>query len=215
MEILGHSRIAITLEIYTGADGAPSPRGYRTAQPAFRGAAWPGRCLGRKVDRRDLVVFAGQAGGVFAGPAPQFEDGVHRRLPERPKSGPVHSPSRVQIVPGFAQFAEVLIPVPGAGVGHAGMLRRLAGAVAPRRTPAVLGLRRCRAGESVDFRRPQDVRGLSVDAIFASPLGRAATTAPGDARPGRDVAQPHARVVGDAQQHPGVIGHEAPVRHAR
>jgi hypothetical protein len=30
----------------------------------------------------------------------------------------------------------------------------------------------------------------------------------GDARPGRDVAQPHARVVGDAQQHPGVVGQE-------
>jgi hypothetical protein len=37
----------------------------------------------------------------------------------------------------------------------------------------------------------------------------------GDARPGRDVAQPHARVAGDAQQHPGVIGQDAPVRHAR
>jgi hypothetical protein len=37
----------------------------------------------------------------------------------------------------------------------------------------------------------------------------------GDARPGRDVAQPHALVVGNAQQHPGVIGQEAPVRHAR
>ena len=37
----------------------------------------------------------------------------------------------------------------------------------------------------------------------------------GDARPGRDVAQPHARVVGDAQQHPGVVGQEAPLRHAR
>ena len=36
-----------------------------------------------------------------------------------------------------------------------------------------------------------------------------------DARPGRDVPQPHARVVGDAQQHPGVAGQEAPVRHAR
>ena len=37
----------------------------------------------------------------------------------------------------------------------------------------------------------------------------------GDARPGGDVAQPHARVVRDAQQHPGVAGQEAPVRHAR
>ena len=37
----------------------------------------------------------------------------------------------------------------------------------------------------------------------------------GDARPGRDVAQPHARVVGDAQQHPGVAGQEAPVRYSR
>src|SRR6266704_1847041 len=37
----------------------------------------------------------------------------------------------------------------------------------------------------------------------------------GDARPGRDVAQPHARVAGDAQQHPGVVGQETPVRHAR
>jgi hypothetical protein len=39
--------------------------------------------------------------------------------------------------------------------------------------------------------------------------------APGDGRPGRDVAQPHARVVGDARQHPGVAGQEAPVRYAR
>ena len=37
----------------------------------------------------------------------------------------------------------------------------------------------------------------------------------GDARPGRDVAQPHARVAGDAQRHPGTVGQEAPVRHAR
>ena len=36
----------------------------------------------------------------------------------------------------------------------------------------------------------------------------------GDARPGRDVAQPHARVVGDAQQHPGVVGQATPVGHA-
>ena len=36
----------------------------------------------------------------------------------------------------------------------------------------------------------------------------------GDADSGRDVAQPHARVAGDAQQHPGVVGQEAPVRHA-
>jgi len=36
----------------------------------------------------------------------------------------------------------------------------------------------------------------------------------GDARAGRDVAQPYARVVGDAQQHPGVVGQEAPVRDA-
>jgi hypothetical protein len=32
----------------------------------------------------------------------------------------------------------------------------------------------------------------------------------GDARAGRGVAQPVARVVGDAQQHPGVVGQEAP-----
>ncbi len=31
-------------------------------------------------------------------------------------------------------------------------------------------------------------------------------------RPGRDVAQPHARVAGDAQQHPGVAGRETPAR---
>jgi hypothetical protein len=36
-----------------------------------------------------------------------------------------------------------------------------------------------------------------------------------DARPGRDVAEPDARVVGDAQQHPRMVGREAPVRHAR
>jgi hypothetical protein len=39
--------------------------------------------------------------------------------------------------------------------------------------------------------------------------------APGDARPGHDVAQPNARVVGDAQQQPDVVGQEAPVRYAR
>jgi hypothetical protein len=39
--------------------------------------------------------------------------------------------------------------------------------------------------------------------------------APGDARPGRDVAQPHAGVVSDAQRHPGVAGQEVPVRYAR
>src|SRR5207248_5133513 len=36
----------------------------------------------------------------------------------------------------------------------------------------------------------------------------------GDAHPGSDVAQSHAGVVGDAQQHPGVVGQEAPVCHA-
>ena len=36
----------------------------------------------------------------------------------------------------------------------------------------------------------------------------------GDARPGRDVAQSHARVVGDAQQHLGVVSQEAPGRNA-
>ena len=35
----------------------------------------------------------------------------------------------------------------------------------------------------------------------------------GDAHPGRDVAQPHARVVGDAQQHPGMVGQETPPLH--
>ena len=34
----------------------------------------------------------------------------------------------------------------------------------------------------------------------------------GDAYAGRDVAQPRARVVCDAQQHPGVVGQEAPAR---
>jgi hypothetical protein len=38
------------------------------------------------------------------------------------------------------------------------------------------------------------------------------TGALGAARPGRDVTQPHARVVGNAQQHPGVAGQETPVR---
>src|SRR5712692_8573644 len=36
----------------------------------------------------------------------------------------------------------------------------------------------------------------------------------GDAHAGRDVAQPHARVMCDAQQDPAVIGQEAPARHA-
>jgi len=35
----------------------------------------------------------------------------------------------------------------------------------------------------------------------------------GDAQAGRDVAQPRARVVRDAQQHPGVGGQETPARH--
>jgi hypothetical protein len=35
----------------------------------------------------------------------------------------------------------------------------------------------------------------------------------GDAHVGRDVTQPHARVVCDAQQHPGVAGQETPARH--
>ena len=36
----------------------------------------------------------------------------------------------------------------------------------------------------------------------------------GDAQAGREVAQPHARVAGDAQQQPGVAGQETPVRRA-
>jgi SUF system for Fe-S cluster assembly SufBD-like protein len=36
----------------------------------------------------------------------------------------------------------------------------------------------------------------------------------GDAHRGRDVAQPHARVICDAQQDPGVLGQEAPALHA-
>ena len=39
----------------------------------------------------------------------------------------------------------------------------------------------------------------------------AAGAALGDVHAGRDVAQPHARVVGDAQQHSGVAGKETPV----
>jgi len=35
----------------------------------------------------------------------------------------------------------------------------------------------------------------------------------GDARAGRDVAEPHARVAGDAQQRPGVVGQETPAHH--
>ncbi len=35
----------------------------------------------------------------------------------------------------------------------------------------------------------------------------------GAARAGRDVAEPHARVAGDAQQHPGVAGPDTPARH--
>ena len=37
----------------------------------------------------------------------------------------------------------------------------------------------------------------------------------GDAQAGGDVAQPDPWVVGDAQQHPGVVGQETPFRHAR
>jgi hypothetical protein len=36
----------------------------------------------------------------------------------------------------------------------------------------------------------------------------------GDAHRGRDVAQPHARVMGDAQQDPAVLGQEAPALQA-
>jgi hypothetical protein len=41
----------------------------------------------------------------------------------------------------------------------------------------------------------------------------AAGAALGAARAGRDVAEPHARVAGDAQQHPGVAGQDTPARH--
>ena len=37
----------------------------------------------------------------------------------------------------------------------------------------------------------------------------------GDVQAGRDVARSRARVVSDAQQHPGVAGQEAPVRHPK
>jgi len=37
----------------------------------------------------------------------------------------------------------------------------------------------------------------------------------GDVQARRDIAQPRARVVRDAQQHPGVGSQETPVRHAR
>jgi hypothetical protein len=36
----------------------------------------------------------------------------------------------------------------------------------------------------------------------------------GDAQAGRDVAQPDARLVGNTQQHPGVISQETPSRHS-
>jgi hypothetical protein len=58
--------------------------------------------------------------------------------------------------------------------------------------------------------RPQVTAQISHAIEYSSGTG-----ALGDARPGRDLAQPYARVVGDAQQHPGVAGQEAPVRHAR
>jgi hypothetical protein len=35
----------------------------------------------------------------------------------------------------------------------------------------------------------------------------------GDAHASRDVAQPHAWVAGDAQQHPGMVGQETPAPH--
>jgi hypothetical protein len=41
----------------------------------------------------------------------------------------------------------------------------------------------------------------------------AAGAALGAARADRDVAEPHARVAGDAQQHPGVAGQDTPARH--
>lgn len=37
----------------------------------------------------------------------------------------------------------------------------------------------------------------------------------GDAQSGSDVAQPYPRIAGDAQQHPGVAGQEAPARWSR
>src|SRR5271155_40382 len=42
----------------------------------------------------------------------------------------------------------------------------------------------------------------------------AVSAALGDAQAGRDVAQPRVRVAGDVQQDPGVVGQEAPLRHA-
>ena len=53
----------------------------------------------------------------------------------------------------------------------------------------------------------------TVAALIGEPRRRRDGTP--DAGRGRAVPQSHARVVGNAQQHPSVAGQEAPVRHAR
>jgi hypothetical protein len=37
----------------------------------------------------------------------------------------------------------------------------------------------------------------------------------GDSQAGRDVAQPHARIAGDAEQHPGMVCQETPGLHPK
>jgi hypothetical protein len=63
-------------------------------------------------------------------------------------------------------------------------------------------------------RRPRRWRvpGCRARAPAGGP-GSDSGAASGDARAGREVAQPRARVASDARQHPGVAGQEAPARH--
>ena len=78
-----------------------------------------------------------------------------------------------------------------------------------------IGVAGCRSG--VEWQVGLDLAARPSLCLTAYPgLMRSVTmleAVPGDGCPDRDVAQPRARVVGDAQQHPGMAGQEAPVRH--
>ena len=91
----------------------------------------------------------------------------------------------------------------------------------PQTTTAMAGTSpadwRGTASMALFWLRPgRQVRPGSFWAELPCPLKAATVSAAGaldDVQAGRDVARPRGRVVSDAQQHPGVAGQEAPVRH--
>jgi hypothetical protein len=91
----------------------------------------------------------------------------------------------------------------------------------PQTTTAMAGTSsadwRGTASMALFWPRPgRQVRPGSFWAELPCPLKAATVSAAGaldDVQAGRDVARPRGRVVGDAQQHPGVAGQEAPARH--